>query len=92
MEASITRGFPGKPEIEKMGPQHALTLEEAIQAFTLNAAWVLQVDDISGSIEDGKSADFIILNHNLFEIQSTQIHNTEVQKTIFKGEEVYSKN
>ena len=47
MEASITRGFPGKPEVEKMGPQHALTLKEAIQAFTINAAWVLQVDDIS---------------------------------------------
>ncbi len=92
MEASITRGFPGKPEVEKMGPQHAITLEEAIQAFTLNAAWVLQVDDISGSIEEGKSADFIILDHNLFEIESTEIHNTEVQKTIFRGKEVYTKN
>lgn len=92
MEASITRGFPGKPEVEKMGPQHALTLEEAIQAFTLNAAWVLQVDAISGSIEEGKSSDFIILNHNLFEIESTEIHNTEVQKTIFKGKVVYTKS
>ncbi len=92
MEASITRGFPGKPEVEKMGPQHAITLEEAIQAFTINAAWVLQVDEISGSIEEGKSADFIILNHNLFEIESSEIHNTEVQTTIFKGEVVYSKN
>jgi predicted amidohydrolase YtcJ len=90
MEATITRGFPGKPEVEKMGLQHALTLEEAIRAFTLNAAWVLLVDDISGSIEEGKSADFIILNHNLFEIESTEIHNTEVQKTIFRGKEVYS--
>ena len=90
MEATITRGFPGKPEVEKMGPQHALTLEETIVAHTLNAAWVLQVDDVTGSIEDGKSADFIILNHNLFEIEPTEIHNTEVQKTIFRGKEVYS--
>ena len=90
MEATITRGFPGKPEVEKMGPQHALTLEETIVAHTLNAAWVLQMDDVSGSIEVGKSADFIILNHNLFEIEPTEIHNTEVQKTIFKGNEVYS--
>jgi predicted amidohydrolase YtcJ len=91
MEATITRGFPGKPEIEKMGPQHALTLEEAIVAFTINAAWVLRVDDFSGSIEEGKSADFIILNHNLFEIEPTEIHNTEVRQTIFKGEVVYFK-
>lgn len=92
MEATITRGFPGKPDVPKMGAQHALTLEETIVAHTLNTAWVLQVDDISGSIEEGKSADMIILNHNLFEIEPTEIHNTEVQKTIFKGKEVYSKN
>lgn len=90
MEATITRGFPGKPEVEKMGPQHALTLEETIVAHTLNAAWVLQVDDVSGSIEEGKSADFIILNHNLFEIEPTEIHTTEVQKTIFMGEVVFA--
>ena len=91
MEATITRGFPGKPEVEKMGPQHALTLEETIVAHTLNAAWVLQMDDVTGSIEEGKSADFIILNHNLFEIPVTDIHKTEVLKTIFKGKVVYSK-
>lgn len=92
MEATITRGFPGKPEVEKMGPQHALTLEETIVAHTLNAAWVLQMDDVTGSIEEGKSADFIILNHNLFEIPATDIHKTEIQSTFFKGKEVYSKN
>jgi len=92
MEATISRGFPGKPEVEKMGPQHALTLEETIVAHTLNAAWVLQVDDVTGSIEEGKSADFIILNHNLFEVPVTDIHKTEVLKTLFKGEVVYSKN
>ena len=92
MEATITRGFPGKPEVEKMGPQHALTLEETIVAHTLNAAWVLQMDDVTGSIEEGKSADFIILNHNLFDIPATDIHKTEIQSTFFKGKEVYSKN
>jgi hypothetical protein len=47
------------------------------------------VDEETGSIEAGKWADMIVLNHNLFEIPSTEIHNTEVQKTIFKGEVVY---
>jgi len=82
----------GKPEIEKMGPQHALTLEEAVRAFTINAAWVLQLDGITGSIEEGKSADMIILNHNLFEIESTEIHKTQVRQTIFKGKLVYENN
>ncbi|MFA9421331.1 MAG: amidohydrolase, partial [Gammaproteobacteria bacterium] len=89
MEATITRGFPGKPEKGKMGEEHALTLEEVIEAYTINAAWSLRIEDVTGSIEEGKYADMIILNHNLFEIPVTDIHKTEVQQTIFKGKVVY---
>ena len=91
MEASITRGFPGKPEKKKMGSQHALTLEEVIEAYTINAAWSLLLDDVTGSIAVGKWADMIVLNQNLFEIPETEIHNTRVEKTIFKGEVVYAR-
>jgi hypothetical protein len=50
------------------------------------------IDDVAGSIEVEKSADMIILNHNLFEIHANEISNTIVKKTIFKGNEVYSAN
>ncbi|MGB5293560.1 MAG: amidohydrolase [Thermoanaerobaculia bacterium] len=89
MEAAATRGFPGKPEKGKMGEEHALTVEELIEAYTINSAWALRYDDVTGTIEEGKFADMIVLNHNLFEIPETEIHKTEVQKTIFKGEVVY---
>jgi len=92
MEASITRGFPGKPDREPMGEQHALTLEEVIRTYTINAAWSLRIDDITGSIEPGKYADMIVLNHNLFEIPATDIHKTEVQTTLFKGEVVFERS
>jgi len=52
-------------------------------------AWSLLIEDETGSIEDGKYADMIVLNHNLFEIPLTDIHKTRVQQTIFKGEVVY---
>jgi len=45
----------------------------------------------SGSIEIGKSADFIVLNHNLFEIPVENISDTEVLATWFEGKQVYSK-
>jgi predicted amidohydrolase YtcJ len=89
MEASITRSIPGKPEAGSMGLEHALTLAELIEAYTINVAWSLHYDDVTGSIEEGKFADMIVLNHNLFEIPATEIHNTEVQLTLFKGEVVY---
>ncbi len=89
MEASVTRGYPGKPEVLAMGPDQALTLEETIRIHTINGAWTLRLDDVTGSIEVGKSADMIVLNHNLFDIPPTDIHNTEVQQTVFKGNVVY---
>ena len=89
MEAAITRGFPGQPEEGTMGLEHALTLEELIEAYTINAAWSLHVDEVTGSIEEGKYADMIVLNHNLFDIPVTDIHKTAVLKTLFKGEVVY---
>lgn len=89
MEAAITRGFPTRDEKGVMGIQHALKLEELIQAFTINAAWSLWLDEETGTLEEGKSADMIILNHNLFDIDPKEISMTEIQKTIFKGEIVY---
>ena len=89
MEAAITRRTPGKPDSPAMSPEQGLTVEELIVAYTLNAAWSLMIEDVTGSIETGKSADMIVLNHNLLEVPSTDIHKTAVQKTIFKGELVY---
>ncbi len=85
----MTRGYPGKPDVPAMGPDQALTLEETIRTHTVNGAWTLRLDDVTGSIEVGKSADLIVLNHNLFEIPPTDIHKTEIQKTLHKGRVVY---
>ena len=47
------------------------------------------MERVTGSIENGKSADFVVLSQNLFEVPVTQIHETDVLKTVFKGTEVY---
>jgi len=90
MEASATRGFPGKPELGKLNKDQALTVEELIKIYTINSAWAMSLDKVTGSIEVGKSADMILLNHNLLEIPLTDIHKTEVQGTMFKGKVVYN--
>ncbi len=90
MEASATRGFPGKPELGKLNKDQALTVEELIKIYTINSAWAMNLDKVTGSIEVGKSADMILLNHNLLKIPLTDIHKTEVQGTIFKGKVVYN--
>lgn len=89
MEASLTRMFPGKPENGSLNKNQALTLEEVITAYTINGAWSLNMDKMTGSIEVGKSADMIILNHNLFAIPITKVHKTKVKQTVFKGKVIY---
>jgi predicted amidohydrolase YtcJ len=89
MEAAATRQFPNKPELGKMGGEHAMTVEELVNAYTINVAWSLRIDDVTGTIEEGKFADMILLNHNLLEIPVTDVHKTKVLKTIFKGAVVY---
>ena len=39
-----------------MGPEHTLTLEEVLQAYTINSAWSLNLEEATGSIEEGKFA------------------------------------
>lgn len=92
MEGWVTRQLPGTDEYGTVNIGQAVSIEQAIKGFTLGGAQALGNDyeSIFGSIEEGKSADFIILNQNLIEIESTEIHKTEVQKTIFRGKEVYS--
>ena len=86
--------MPGQPELGTINIKNAISVEEAIYGFTLGGAQALGYgySDKFGSIEDGKSADFIILNQNLLEIDKRAIYKTEVLKTIFRGKEVYSAN
>ena len=66
-----------------------VSLENMIKSFTINAAFQNFRDDISGSIEVGKYADFAVLDQNLFEINPIDIDKTLVLSTVFHGEEIY---
>ncbi|WP_233520495.1 amidohydrolase [Flocculibacter collagenilyticus] len=69
----------------------AITLEQAINAYTINAAYAMRQDDIVGSIEIGKRADLIVLDRNLFNSTAAQIKNTKVTLTLLDGEVVYAR-
>lgn len=71
-------------------PEEKILIEQAINAYTIDAAYASFEENIKGSIEVGKLADFIVLNENVFELPSTEIEKIKVAKTIFNGELVYS--
>ena len=89
IETAVTRVDPLTGNTPVFMPQERITLEQALKAATLNAAYVNHLDDRTGSIEVGKLGDLVILDTNLFEIDPSAISDAKVITTIFGGEVVY---
>jgi predicted amidohydrolase YtcJ len=72
-------------------PEQKISVAEALQAYTLGAAYASFDEKIKGSLEVGKLADLVILNQNLFAIDPTQIPEVKVLMTICDGKIIYDK-
>ncbi len=88
LETLVTRRAPGGASPE-LGGAEKITLEQAFDLFTVNAAQQMGHRHLVGSIEAGKLADVLILDRNIFRIPVTQIHQTQVRTTLINGEVVY---
>jgi predicted amidohydrolase YtcJ len=89
LEGMVTRMYPGHPEYGQLNPDERIDVETAIEVFTRNGAMAMEKEDETGTIEVGKSADFIVINQNLLEIPPEKIHDTKVLKTVLRGHTVY---
>ena len=72
-------------------PKQAMTREEALRAATTGGAYVMQAEDILGSIEVGKLADFVVIPVDYMTIPARDIWKIEPEMTIIGGEVVYRK-
>ena len=89
IEAAIRRIDPLDDDAtEVLVPEERISLEEAIAAFTIHAAFVNHHEDETGSIETGKLADLVVLDQNLFEIDPASISNTAAILTLLGGRPV----
>jgi len=66
-----------------------MDLETKIEAYTINGAYTMSLEDQQGSIEVGKRADFVVLDYNLFDLAPQDISEASVTMTIFDGRTVY---
>ena len=89
IEAMVTRSDPYHHSPKTLWPEEAIGLEDALRIYTLGGAAGLRREAETGSIIVGKSADFIVLNRNLFKIPANQIGNVKVEMTFFQGRKVY---
>jgi predicted amidohydrolase YtcJ len=91
IEGMVTRQYPGHPEYGQWRKDERIDIETAIQVFTRNGAMGMEKENETGTIEPGKSADFIVINQNLLEIPPREIHKTKVLRTVLRGKTVYQR-
>lgn len=87
--------FPDAPDYEKfkgkvLGTERPASLAEAVKALSINGAYQMMGEEYTGSIEEGKSAELVILDSDIEITPVEEIYNIAVEKTIFKGRVVYS--
>jgi predicted amidohydrolase YtcJ len=71
-------------------PNERISLEDAIKAYTLGAAFAGRREKEEGSMEPGKLADLIVLSQDLFKIDASEIAKTKVLLTMVGGKVAYS--
>ncbi len=86
--AVTRRDTTGYPEMIRL-PEQRLTIEEAIEAYTLGSAWAEMMENEKGSITPGKLADLAVLDRNLLIIPPAEILETKVVMTVLGGKIVY---
>ncbi len=92
IEAFVTRRDPRGDAEGALWPEQAITLEEAIEIYTIHGARAMRMEDRIGSIEAGKLADIIVLERNVFEIPIDEVADTRIYRTYFEGKLVYESN
>ena len=89
IETAITRQDPWTNEGPVLNVDERVDLATMIEAYTINGAYQMGLEDEQGSIEVGKRADLVVLDRNLFELAPAKINEARVMMTIFDGRTVY---
>ncbi len=85
---AVTRmGFSGEPWY----PENAVTLDEAVRMFTVEAAYASYDEATRGTLGVGKYCDMVVLDRNIYERPVEELLETQVLMTIVDGEVAYRK-
>ena len=89
IETMMTRRNPYGETPGALWPEQAISLEQALRISTIEGAKALRLEEETGSLKAGKSADMVVLGQNLFQLEPSEISNTSVEMTFFEGQLVY---
>ncbi len=83
----VTRLWQLPPQ-KVLGPTQAVTIDDALRAVTIDAAYQIFADNIVGSLEVGKQADLVVLEKNPRKTPPAEIRNIKVKETWIDGKPV----
>ena len=92
IQGLVTRADPTGTHPGELWPEQALTVDEALHAYTLGAARAMGVDDVTGSLRPGKSADFVVLDRDPWSTPADRLAGTVTEQTWFAGRLVYQRD
>lgn len=92
IQGLVTRADPLGRAPGTLWIEQAVTLEEALEIFTINGAKAMGMEDLTGSLIAGKSADFAVLNQDPFAVPSERIVETQAVETWFAGRRIYTRS
>ncbi|SDT25131.1 amidohydrolase [Microterricola viridarii] len=90
IQGLVTRADPHGVFPGTLWAEQAITLEEAIAAFTINAATAMGLGAETGSLSAGKSADFVLLDRNPFDTPIDTLIQARARETWFAGRLVFA--
>ncbi|WNC71085.1 amidohydrolase [Thalassotalea psychrophila] len=88
LHASVTRQDRNNQPSDGWYGNEGMTVSEAFKSFTIDAAYSGHQENVIGSIEANKKADFILIDQNIFNIDAKDIWKTKVLNTWVNGKEV----
>ncbi|MCZ6719163.1 MAG: amidohydrolase [Gammaproteobacteria bacterium] len=90
IETAVRRQDPHEESERVLGKNEEIDLITALDMYTRNAAYIMRLEEKTGSIEMGKRADLIVLDRNLFKIPVTEINEAKVLLTLMDGKTVFT--
>jgi predicted amidohydrolase YtcJ len=91
IHAAVTRQNKANQPEGGWLPEEAMTIEEAMRSFSIDAAWGAHQEESLGGLTQGKWADFIVIDQDIYSIPAEDIWKTQVLETWLAGEQVYAK-
>jgi len=85
MKTAVTRKTRDEDGGEVLGGHFGISIQDSLEAYTINAAWQIFCENSIGSLKVGKLADLVILSHNPLKVPAEHLESIEIVATYMNG-------